>query len=283
MYRFPIGLIINGFKTDRSTAISLAARMGVDGIQMYATKGASDPANMDLSARRALKKEVSDAGLVFSALCGDLGMGFGNKENNPSLVRKLKSILDLANDLGTNIVTTHIGVVPEDEKHERFKIMQEACAELASYAHKNGSFFAVETGPERSTTLLKFIKSLGTDGVAVNFDPANLRMVVDEDSVEAVKNLAPYIVHTHAKDGVMLKKGNPEYLYAVVHPIPEEIKNMKFYEERPLGEGNVNFSAYLKALEEVGYKGFLTVEREAGSDPVKNIGDSVEFLKRMVK
>jgi sugar phosphate isomerase/epimerase len=96
---------------------------------MYATSGISSPENMDSTARKALKKQVNDAGLVFSALCGDLGMGFGNKDKNPALVAKLKTILDLANDLGTNIVTTHIGVVPEDPNHERFKIMQEACGE----------------------------------------------------------------------------------------------------------------------------------------------------------
>ena len=283
MYDFPIGVIIDSFNTDRTTAIESAARLGVQGIQMYATAGISAPENMDKAARLALKKQVSDAGLCFSALCGDLGMGFGNADKNPALVAKLKTILDLANDLGTNVVTTHIGVVPEDPDHERFKIMQEACGELAEYAHRNGSHFAVETGPERSTTLLRFLDSLGSNGVAVNLDPANLRMVIDEDSVTAVKNLAKYIVHTHAKDGVMLTKGNPEYIYSVVHPIPEEVRRMKFFEERPLGEGAVNFPAYLKALEEIGYKGFLTVERESGDDPYANISQAVGFLKNCIR
>ena len=283
MYNFPIGVIIDGFKTDRTTAIENAAKLGADGIQMFATKGESSPENMDASARKALKKQVADAGLVFSALCGDLGMGFGDKERNPVLIDKLKKILDLANDLGTNIVTTHIGVVPEDENHERFKIMQEACSTLAEYAHKSNSYFAIETGPEKSTTLLKFIESLGSEGVAVNLDPANLRMVIDEDSVSAVKNLAKYIVHTHAKDGVMINRGNPEFIYRVVHPIPPEVKAMKFFEERPLGEGAVGFPTYLQALEEVGYKGFLTIEREAGLDPYANISQAVEYLKTLVR
>lgn len=283
MYRFPIGVIIDGFMTDRTTAIENAAALGVDGIQMYATSGISSPENMDSAARKALKKQVNDAGLVFSALCGDLGMGFGNKDKNPALVAKLKTILDLANDLGTNIVTTHIGVVPEDPNHERFKIMQEACGELANYAHSNGSHFAVETGPEPSATLLRFLDSLGSNGVAVNLDPANLRMVIDEDSPTAVKNLSKYIVHTHAKDGVMLQRGNPEFIYSVVHPIPEEVKSMKFFEEKPLGEGAVNFPEYLKALEEIGYKGFLTVERESGITPMTNISQAVDFLKNICK
>ena len=282
MYKFPIGVIIDGFKTDRNTAIEYASKMGVDGIQMFATKGESAPENMDAGARNALKKRVSDAGLVFSALCGDMGMGFGDKERNPVLIAKLKKILDLANDLGTDIVTTHIGVVPDDSNHERYKIMQDALFELAEYAAKSNSYFAIETGPEKSSTLLKFIESLNSKGIGVNLDPANLRMVVDEAPVEAVNNLAKYIVHTHAKDGIMLNKGNPEFIYRVVHPIPEEVKKMKFFEEKPFGEGAVNFPTYLKALEENGYKGFLTVEREAGDNPYANIMQAVEFLKKML-
>jgi len=38
--------------------------------------------------------------------------------------------------------------------------------------------------------------------------------------------------------------------------------------ETPLGEGKVDFDNYLKALESVGYKGYLTIERKTGSDPL---------------
>lgn len=283
MYDFKIGLITDEFKTDIKTAIEYAVKLGVDGIQMQAANSDNTPEKLDTSARKTLRKHISDAGLVLSALIGDFGMGLGNKEKNPMLIEKLKAILDLANDLGTNIVTTHIGVVPEDPSHDRFKIMQEACSILGEYAHKNNSYFAIETGPEKSATLLRFIKSLGTDGVAVNLDPANLRMVIDEDSVTAVNNLAPYIVHTHAKDGVMLKKGNPEFIYQVVHPIPPEVKKMKFYEERPLGEGAVNYPSYLNALEKIGYKGFLTIERETNEDPFKTISQAVDYLKEQLR
>ena len=37
---------------------------------------------LDAAARREMLKKLKDRGLVFSALCGDLGHGFGNKELN---------------------------------------------------------------------------------------------------------------------------------------------------------------------------------------------------------
>ena len=282
MYQFPIGVILESFRTDRSEAIRRAAEMGAQGIQMYATNGANAPESLTPAARRALLDEVKGNGLIFSALCGDLGMGFGNAEKNPALIEKSKRILELAKDLETDVVTTHIGVVPSDKNHDRYKIMQEACYELAAYADSLGAHFAIETGPETSLVLKEFLDSLGSTGVAVNLDPANLVMVVGDDPVDAVHNLKDYIVHTHAKDGVMVTKTNPEFIYGVT-PHPDDIAGITFFREVPLGEGGVDFKAYLKALEEVGYRGFLTIEREVGEDPSVDIRKAKDHLRNIIE
>lgn len=283
MYNFPIGVLLESFKTDRSTSIKKAAALGVKGAQLYATRGENSPENLSPTARKELLREMKDCGLVFSALCGDLGHGFGDAELNPQLIEKSKRIVDLAKDLETDIVTTHIGVVPSDKNHDRYKIMQEACFELASYADSVNAHFAIETGPETSAVLKEFLDSLGSTGVAVNLDPANLKMVTGDDPIQAVYNLRRYIVHTHAKDGNMLQRTNPEYIYKVVHPIPKEIQDMKFFEEVPLGTGSVDFAGYLKALEDIGYRGFLTIEREVGDDPEADIRLAKQYLEKIIK
>ena len=78
----------------------------------------------------------------------------------------------------------------------------------------------------------------------------------------------------------MLVAGNPEYIYQVVHPVPQEVGQIKYFEEVPLGTGSVNFPPYLKALEEIGYRGFLTIEREVGDQPEADIRTACEFLKK---
>ena len=282
MYQFPIGVILESFRTDRSTTIKKAAALGAQGIQMYATSGENAPESLNAQARKDLLAEVKGEGLVFSALCGDLGRGFGDPELNPSLIEKFKRIIDLAKDLETDVVTTHIGVVPADKNHERYKIMQEACFQLASYADSVQAHFAIETGPETSAVLKEFLDALNSTGVAVNLDPANLRMVTGDDPVAAVHNLKRYIVHTHAKDGNRLLATNPEYIYRVVHPVPQELEGKRFFEEVPLGTGSVDFPAYLKALEEIGYRGFLTIEREVGATPEEDIRTAYDFLQKVI-
>ena len=279
MYQFPIGAIVESFRTETYEAVRLAAEIGVQGLQMYCTKGEHAPENFTREARRELLAYVKDHGLCFSALCGDLGMGFGHKDKNPALIEKSKRILDLALEMETNIVTTHIGVVPADPNHERYKIMQEACFSLAEYADSIGAHFAVETGPEPAPVLKAFLDSLGSRGVGVNLDPANLVMVPNDDPVAAVYTLRDYIVHTHAKDGIHLVDGNPEYIYHVVHPVPAELEGIQYYREVALGDGKVPFDRYLAALDDIGYRGYLTIEREVGPTPVEDIRRAASFLR----
>ncbi len=278
MGRFPIGVIIDSFRTDTVSAVKKAAEVGADGIQVYATRGEMAPENMDASKRSEFRKLVADNGLVISALCGDLGGGFANKDENPARVEKSKRILDLAKELGTDVVTTHIGVVPTDKSVDRYKIMQEACAELAEYADSVQAHFAIETGPETSAVLKEFLDSLNSTGVAVNLDPANLVMVTGDDPAGAVYNLRDYIVHTHAKDGKQLFYKDPEIVYGVKS---DPIVTGPSFEEVPLGEGSVPWEKYLAALEDIGFRGFLTIEREVGDNPEKDIRSAVEFLKKL--
>ena len=282
MYKFPIGAIIESFRLPTLEAVKKAAELKLDGLQMYATSGEHAPENLSGKKAKELLQYVKDSGLRFSALCGDLGHGFGDKEMNPELIEKSKRILDLSKELECDIVTTHIGVVPESPEHERYKIMQAACAELAEYADSVDAHFAIETGPETSATLKKFLDSLGSRGVGVNLDPANLVMVTGDDPVKAVHNLKDYIVHTHAKDGKMLAKGNPEYIYGIVHPVPVEFQGIRYFEEVPLGTGQVDYPAYLAALDEIGYRGYLTIEREVGDSPEKDITTAANFLREII-
>ena len=120
-----------------------------------------------------------------------------------------------------------------------------------------------------------FLDNLDTKGIKVNFDPANLVMVVGDDPVRGVEILKDYIIHTHAKDGIMLQKTDAERIYGG----EKGFRGDQYYRETPLGEGSVDFDNYLKALYSIGYKGFLTIEREVGEHPEEDIRKAVEFLK----
>lgn len=275
-----LGVMVESFRLGFRGGVEKAAALGANGIQAYATDGELAPEKMTAERIRETLDIVRSNGLVFSALCGDFLHGFTDPEKNKIYVEKSKRVLDLAVQLDCKVVTTHIGTVPVEEC-EKKEIMRSACRELAMYADSVGAAFAVETGPEKGKTLADFLDSLGAGGVRVNFDPANLVMCVDERPEEALKYLGKYVVHTHAKDGIMLQKKIDEAVkvgaeakeHAALAAMGEK------YLELPLGEGDVNFDIYLPALKATGYDGFLTIEREVGDNPEADIALAAGFLR----
>ncbi|MEK6646021.1 MAG: sugar phosphate isomerase/epimerase family protein [Candidatus Firestonebacteria bacterium] len=281
MAELKIGVMVESFRLGLKDGIDKASELGADGIQIFAVK---DEFNPDLSQikRKEIFDYITEKKLEISALCGDLGgHGFAKKEDNIWKIKRSKEIVDLAVDFNTKVVTTHIGVIPENEKEERWQIMFDAARELGDYASKKGVVFAIETGPEKTEVLKRFLDKINTPGIGVNYDPANLVMVIGEDIVQGVFNLSKYIVHTHAKDGVMFKKTDPKRIYDYfAQGGIEDLRISDYFLEKPLGEGNVNFDKYIEALNKIGYKGYFTIEREVGDNPQEDIKKAVQFLRK---
>ncbi len=263
-----IGVIPDCFRLPIKQAIKKSAELEFDGIQPYATRGELDPSNMSKTARDDFKKFVSDLGLEISAIVGDFGgHGFVDSKTLDWRVKKTKEVIDLALELNVKVVTTHIGIVPEDTSAIEWKLLLQSLPEIGDYAYQRGIFLATETGPEPAALLKKLLDKLNNPGIKVNYDPANLVMVAGDDPVKGVYTLCNYIVHTHAKDGIkLLDEGNK-----------------KRWKEMPLGEGNVNFPKYLAAMKDVGYSGFFTIEREVGDNPESDIIKARDFLKELSK
>lgn len=281
--KFKTGILLDNLQLPFEDALKVASDMDVDGIQIYAVPHQMASVDLDYKTAKSLKRKVESSSLKISALCGDLGgHGFELQNENTEKIQRTKSIIDFAGELEIRIITTHIGVITESDPTKN-SIMQEALQDICRYAEKAGVYIAIETGPEKSELLNKFIKETGEANLKVNFDPANLVMVQGENPADAVFNLKEYIVYTHAKDGVMIKKCDPVVVYnAFAGNNSDNINIDDYFLELPLGTGNVKFSDYLRALEEIGYSGYLTIEREAGSDRIKDIKEGAKFLKGVI-
>ncbi len=229
-----------------------------------------------------IKARCEKDGLTISAICGDIGgHAFQTRGENMKRAEFLCRVVDLAVRLGTHVITTHIGVVPEDKNDPVYPLMIESIRHAADYGGARGVTFAIETGPEKPEILKAFIEDVNSKGLGVNLDPANLRMVSCVDPAHAVEVLGKYIVHTHAKDGVNLFPGSAAAAYGMVNPDGSKrdlgVEPAK-YKEVPLGQGQVPWDAYLAALKKIGYDGFLTIERECGDNPEGDIRLAQKFL-----
>ena len=265
-----------------------SANCGASGVQLQAWRELN-PFEITPEKIKEIRSVAKDYGQTITALCGELheinpgGHGLEIAEENPKQIEYLKRVFDLALELGCNVVTTHIGVIPEDQTNPKYQALLEACSELSLYAKKMDAWLAIETGPEPITRLCEFIDNCEGGRAAVNYDPANLIMVTNEDEVKGVYTAGRRIVHTHAKDGIMKKYMGPEYIYGIFATggIEALASLSELFAETPLGQGSVRWLEYLKALQDIGYDGFLTIEREVSQNAKADIQLAVNFLKEL--
>ena len=156
MNRFSIGIMADSLRGSFRENIEKAAALGAKGVQIYAVSGEMAPWNLTKDAIAEKKMILADNGLKISALCGDLGgHGFQRAAENKERIARSKQIVDLALELGTNIVTTHIGVIP-DTVDNTYLVMQQACAELAEYADSVAHPLQWKQDPKRQSCSVPF-------------------------------------------------------------------------------------------------------------------------------
>ncbi len=278
-----IATLADWFKVGLIEGIKCSKECGAQGVQIYAADELNplEITKPQLDNIRATLKEYDQE---VTALCAELGgHGLELREENTQKLRYLKAAVNTAIELDCKVITTHIGRIPEDMTSQRYQIMLEACGEISDYAKQKGVYIAVETGPEPVEQLVEFCQKC--DGLAINYDPANLVMVTNVDEVQGVYTAGKYIVHTHAKDGIMKKYLGTEETYEVfatggIEAVQELLAN--YHEEKPLGQGSVRFKAYLQALKDVGYDGYLTIEREVKENAKADILLAVNYLQALL-
>ena len=278
---FKIGTLADWFGMGVIDGIKESAKCGAGGVQLYAACEL-DPETVTTEFLQEVKWTAAQYHQEIVALCCELG-GYGLEKagDNPKKIKYLKKCSDMARFFGCRILTTHVGVIPDDADDQVYKDMLKAGREIGSYLAHKGQVLAIETGPDSAKVLRRFIDDCGP-GIGVNFDPANFVMVGADDELNAVKVLSGKIVHTHAKDGINKVPVSPEVFY---HKFAEGdlewMQQAGICEETPLGQGQVRWDEYLRLLRSTGYDGYLTIEHEI-KDKIREIYDAVTFLKEKI-
>jgi sugar phosphate isomerase/epimerase len=178
----------------------------------------------------------------------------------PENKKRLLEAIDISVDFGVELLAFHFGFLDHSNK-EQLKTFSDRVQQLADYAAAKNVKLLMETGQESAEDLKLFIEEFNNPTIAVNFDPANIVLYDKGISVDAVKTLAPWVKHIHIKDAIRTKEPGT------------------WGAEVPWGQGEVNTTAFLDMLTEIGYKGCLAVEREAGDSRLEDIQMAIESLK----
>ncbi len=170
-----------------------------------------------------------------------------------------------AERLGLKFVMFHAGFLPHDAADPSFEKLASRVRTIARMFADHGLTLGCETGQETAESLRNFLEALGEPNVAVNFDPANMLLYGNGDPIDAVRLVGRWVRGVHMKD-------------ARVTDVPGT-----WGTELPVGRGQVDWPAFLRALEEIGFDGDLCFEREAENQRVEDLRAGREFIEQLLR
>ena len=179
-------------------------------------------------------------------------------------------------DMGVNVVNLFTGPVPWLEfplkvgvnvsMTDAWNYVFGAFDRILPVAEKEGVKLAVENVwgmlAHDLYTNRYLIDHYDSDNLGVNLDPSHDMLYGNNDEPFIVKSWGKKIFHVHVKDAVGVAEGGK-----FVFPL--------------LGEGNVDFPAFFRALNEIGYDGCASVEFESWAYRRNILGNSHAAAAKM--
>jgi L-ribulose-5-phosphate 3-epimerase len=169
----------------------------------------------------------------------------------------------VAEQLGLDLVTFHAGFLPHETSDPERRVMIERLRTIAEVFAEHGVAVALETGQESAETLVAVLEAIGRDDVGVNFDPANMILYAMGDPVAAIERLGPFVRQIHVKDALPTTEPGT------------------WGTEVPVGEGAVDWTAFLAAASVHAPRARLVIEREAGEQRATDVRTAVRFLESL--
>ena len=255
--------------------IKILADLGYEGIEIMAdTPHAFPPdlTNLDIdSIRGALERYNLAVSNINAFMLHAIGDTWRPSWIERDLSQRRKRInhtgncIDLAAKLGVSTISTEPGgPLLENMTHDEGNtIFRQGLLEIKEQARETGVRVLIEPEPdlliENSSQFVEFFKGLDADIFGLNFDIGHF-FCVNEDPAELVAELQDYIYHFHLEDIAASRKHH--------HLMP--------------GEGAIDLPGVLKAIKEINYQGFVTVELYPYEDrPVDAARKALAYIQRL--
>ena len=241
-------------------ALAVANEIGAEGVELNA-RTELRPSELSRTGVRHFRKLLSDLNLKVSSIYFPTRRGYEVIEDLDRRIDATKAAMQMAHELGCNIVTNHIGQIPEDLESTQSQTMVQALTDLGNYSHKAGAWLAAKTGSEDGEKLKGLLELLPLGAIGVDFDPGNL-IINGFSASEAISQLSDRVLNFRARDAVRD--------LAIGRGL-----------EVQLGRGSIDLPHILSVLEEQQYAGFITIERQTDGDAVKECGEAIEYLSNI--
>ena len=206
-------------------------------------------------------------------------------------VSHLYKVIDASSKLGVNMVTTFIGRDQFKTVEENIELFKEVWPNIINYADEKGVKIAIENCPmlfdkgqwpggqnlfTSPVIWRKLFEIIPNKNFGINMDPSHFRWQM-MDYISPIYEFKDRIFHVHFKD----IKLYPEKLKEVgIMAYPLDYMSPKLP-----GLGDVDWSAYISALNEIGFRGDACIEVEDRAFEVSEDRkiDSLKLSKRYLE
>jgi sugar phosphate isomerase/epimerase len=220
--------------------------------------------------------------------------GDGNPEGvNARAAEQMKQAARAAQKLGVGVVNGFTGSsiwqwlysfppVSNEMIDQGFKLLAERFNPILDVFAECGVKFALEVHPTEIAFDLysaeRALDALGNrEEFGFNFDPSHL-IWQGVDPVEFIRRFPDRIYHVHMKDAIVKLNGRTGILASHLN-FGDPRRGWDF---RSLGRGGVNFEEIIRALNDAGYNGPLSVEWEdSGMDRDHGAREACQFVRRL--
>ena len=238
-------------------ALIRAAELGAEAVEIDARRELQ-LGEMSQTAIRQINKLLDDQGLRISALSFNTRRGYNVMADLDRRVAATQQAMLLASNLGCNVITNRIGVVPEDQEDPSFTALQQILVDLGEYGQRVGTSLAARTGSEDGEVLAALLATLPVGYGAVDLDPGSLVMN-GYSATESTQILAPYVVHMRIRDGLRdIARGQGA--------------------AAAFGAGAVDFDQLFALLEEQHFAGYFTIDPESSRNVVGEVAAALQRL-----
>jgi sugar phosphate isomerase/epimerase len=272
---WPLG-VFTSIGTGLGVDFGVLSRLGISTIHLHSPSAYKRTAKATAALVAELQRLEIEVSCVFAGFEGESyadiltvtrTVGLVPVDTREIRLAELKSISDFAAQIGVKTIGLHLGCIPHEASNLIYQDVLQSTREICDHCRSKQQNVHLETGQEPAEVLLQFLANVERDNLFVNFDPANMILYGCGEPIPALKKLGHYVRSVHCKDAKW-----------------SDQPGVTWGTEVPLGQGDVDFAAFLDVIEEIGYQGPLTIEREIPREAERQeqeIRQAADLLNRL--
>ena len=214
-----------------------------------------------------------------------------DNEKSKVYIDHIKKVIKASSLLGINIVTTFIGRDKNKTAADNLQMFKEVWSPIISFAEKQNVKIAIENCPMLFTkdewpgglnlasspaVWRKMFEAIPSPNFGLNYDPSHF-VWQQMDYVQPIYDFKNRLFHVHFKD-VKIYKDRLDSVGIMAEPL-------EYMAPKLPGLGDVNWSKFVSALTDIGYKGpaCIEVEDRAFEDSLESRKKSIILSKNYLK